>query len=33
MVQTNSSMYNVCVILLIKLLERTEIVVPVGTGL
>lgn len=33
MVQTDSSRYNVCVILLIKLLERTEIAVSVGTGL
>lgn len=33
MVQTDSSRYNVWVILLIKLLERTEAAVSVGTGL
>lgn len=33
MVQTDSSRYDMCVILLIKLLERAEIAVSVGTGL
>lgn len=33
MVQTDSSRYDVCVIPLIRLLERTEIAVSIGTGL